>query len=72
MPYPAESAIQHSYGVQSEAGYRVAADVRYTLSWWWRSVSGWLGPYPLGSQTVSARSLQYAVRQAQPELEMAA
>jgi len=72
VPYPAESAIQHRYGVQSEAGYRVAADTRYSVSWWWRSGSTWLGPYPLGSQTVSARDLSYAVRQAQPELEMAA
>ena len=70
VPYPAESTIQHSYAVQSEAGYRVAAEVRYTLSWWWRSGSSWLGPYPLGSQAVPARSLQYPVRQAQPELEL--
>jgi hypothetical protein len=72
LPYPAESTIQHSYAAQSESGYRVSADVRYAVDWWWRSGSGWLGPYPLGSQTVSARSLQYAVRQAQPELEIAA
>ena len=72
MPYPAESTVRHIYGAQSAAGYRVTAVVRYTLSWWWRSGSSWLGPYPLGSQVVSARDLIYPVRQAQPELETAA
>jgi hypothetical protein len=72
VPYPAESTVQHRYSAQAEAGYRVTAGVRYTVSWWWRSGSSWLGPYPLGSQTVSARDLGYPVRQAQPELEMAA
>jgi hypothetical protein len=70
--YPRESTIQHAYEAQSESGYEVSAGVRYTLSWWWRSGSAWLGPYPLDSQTVFASGLRYPVRQAQPELETAA
>ncbi len=68
VAYSAESTIQHRYEAQSQTGYRVSAGVRYAVSWWWRSGSTWLGPYPLGSQTVYARELGYAVRQAQPEL----
>jgi hypothetical protein len=71
VAYPAESTIQHRYGGQSETGYRVSAGVRYSDSWWWRSGGSWLGPYPLGSQTVFAREVQYPVRQAQPELASA-
>ncbi len=69
-PYPGPPTVQHSYATESEGGYAVSAILDYQLSWWWRSGAAWLGPYPLGAQSVPATGLSYPVRQAQPELEM--
>jgi hypothetical protein len=69
LAYPTPSNLQHTYDAESAAGYLVTAIVNYELSWWWRSGSSWVGPYPLGAQAVPAAGLDYQVQQAQPELE---
>ena len=66
--YPTPSSVQHAYDAESATGYSVGASVSYDLSWWWRSGSTWIGPYPLGTQVVSQAGLVYPVLQAQPEL----
>ncbi|MGH7764459.1 MAG: hypothetical protein ACREOM_08595 [Candidatus Dormibacteraceae bacterium] len=67
-PYPLASPVTHTYQAHSEAGYEIAASIRYDVSW--TAVIGGrsFGPYPLAAVDLPARPLSYRVRQAQPEL----
>ena len=66
--YPARSPVTHTYEAHSQAGYAVRAVIRYDVTW--SAIAGGrsFGPYPLGSTEIRARTLVYAVEQAQPEL----
>ena len=67
-PYPEASPVVHTYQAHIQAGYAVRSTVRYAVSWQAIVGSGSFGPYPLGTVSLVAHPLLYAVEQAQPEL----
>ena len=66
--YPQPSSVMHLYSAHDQAGYRVSASVKYEVTWTVSIQGRRLGPYPLGTTSIDAQGLEYAVEQAQPEL----
>ena len=66
--YPVRSTVTHVYDRHDATGYPVSAVVTWSVNWSVLSGGTWFGPYQLGTQTSSAASLGYPVRQAQTEL----
>jgi hypothetical protein len=66
--YPEASSVTHTYQAHDQTGYRVGSSVRFDVTWTAFVRGRWVGPYSLGTVSLKARSLSYAVEQAQPEL----
>jgi hypothetical protein len=66
--YPQPSSVTHTYEAHDQAGYRVRSSIRYEVTWTASIQHRLVGPYQLGTANVDARSLQYPVEQAEPEL----
>ena len=66
--YPAESPVAHVYQAHDRWGYRVHASVSVRVTWSALVAGAWQGPFDLAVPELRA-STQYAVQQAQPEIE---
>ena len=67
QPYPIRSSIRHTYQAQSQAGFPVTATVSYATTWSALTAGGQTAPAP-GPPLTASTSINYPVRQAQPEL----
>jgi hypothetical protein len=67
-PFPAQSAVTHTFQGESQAGYSIAATVDYRVTWSALVNGAWVGPYPMGTVGRAAVPLVYPVEQAQPEI----
>jgi hypothetical protein len=66
--YAKPSSVAHTYEAHDQAGYVAKASVLYEVNWSAALHDKSVGPYPLGTVRLDARSLRYSVEQAQPEL----
>ena len=68
VAYPMQSTVTHVFQADKRAGYVVKATVRFNVTFQANVDGAWVGPYPIGTVTISANPLVYPVLQAQPEL----